>query len=134
MEGLSASMYKGLRGYWRRRGYEKLNGSGRRRRARVELLGSSRRRRFWRIKTAPKLRRLRGSSPKKLLRWLRDWYVNMMLRLASSRAFTAGVAGGYGGAAYDGIGGFGRGPSKEYDEKVIVEIYKNVVMPQGLAI
>ncbi|KAE8009418.1 hypothetical protein FH972_005855 [Carpinus fangiana] len=133
MEGVSASMYKGLRAYWRRRGYEKLNGSGRRRRARVELLGSTRRRRFWRIKTAPKLRRLRGSSPKKLLRWLRDWYVNMMLRLASSRAFTAGVAGGYGGATYDGIGGFGRGPPKEYDEKVIVEIYKNVVMHQGLA-
>ncbi|XP_059438837.1 uncharacterized protein LOC132171520 [Corylus avellana] len=132
MEGVSASMYKGLRGYWRRRDYEKLNGSGRRRRARVEL-GSTRRRRFWRIKTAPKLRRLRASSPKKLLRWLRDWYVNMMLRLANSRAFTAGVAGGYGGATCDAIGGFARAPSKEYDEKVIVQIYKSVVMPQGIA-
>lgn len=132
MEGVSASMYKGLRGYWKRRGYEKLNGSGRRRRARVEL-GSTRRRRFWRIKTIPKLRRLRPASPKKLLLWLRDWYVNMMLRFANSRVFTAGAAGAFGGATYDGIGGFGRAPSKEYDEKVIVEMYKNVVMAQGLA-
>jgi hypothetical protein len=132
MEGLSANMYKGFTGYWRRRGYEQLNGPARRRRARVQL-GSNRRRRFWRIKTTPKVRLLiRSSSPKKLLLWLRDWYVNMMLRLGNSRMFASG-AGGYGGAMYDAIGPFGRAPTKEYDEKVIVEIYRNAVMSQGLA-
>uniref|UniRef100_A0A5B7C1Q9 Uncharacterized protein n=1 Tax=Davidia involucrata TaxID=16924 RepID=A0A5B7C1Q9_DAVIN len=130
MEGVSTRVYKGLRGYWKRRGYERLNGSGRRRKNRVELAavaGSNsnrRRRRFWRIKITPKLR----FSPKKFFIGLRDAYVNMMLRLASSSMINSG---GIGGAAGDGIGGFGRGPLKEYDEKVIVEIYKSLVMAQG---
>ncbi|XP_059659595.1 uncharacterized protein LOC132306278 [Cornus florida] len=122
MEGL-----RGLRGYWRRRGYERLTGTGRRRKNRVELAagGSNRRRRrFWRIKITPKLR----FSPKKFLIGLRDAYVNMMLRLASSRAINGG---GMGGALGDGIGGFGKGPLKEYDERMIVEIYKSLMVAQG---
>ncbi|KAK6239441.1 hypothetical protein QUC31_004910 [Theobroma cacao] len=124
MEGISATMYKGLRGYWKRRGYVKLNGSGRRtRRNRVEL-GSTRRRRFWRIRVKAKLR---IPSPKKFFVWLRDAYVKMMLGFANSRMINTG----YGGAIGDGIAAFGKGPMKEYDEKVIVEIYKSLVMGQG---
>ncbi|EOX95196.1 Uncharacterized protein TCM_004747 [Theobroma cacao] len=124
MEGISATMYKGLRGYWKRRGYVKLNGSGRRtRRSRVEL-GSTRRRRFWRIRVKAKLR---IPSPKKFFVWLRDAYVKMMLGFANSRMINTG----YGGAIGDGIAAFGKGPMKEYDEKVIVEIYKSLVMGQG---
>ena len=122
MEGVSATMCKGLRGYWKRRGYVKLNGS--RRRSRVGL-GSSRTRRFWRIRVKAKLR---IPSPKKFFVWLRDAYVKMMLGLANSRM----VSTGYGGAIGDrGIAAFGNRPLKEYDEKMIIEIYKSLVMTQG---
>ncbi|XWS46592.1 hypothetical protein CRYUN_Cryun14cG0081600 [Craigia yunnanensis] len=124
MEGISATMYKGLRGYWKRKGYVKLNGSRRPRRSRLEL-GSTRRRRFWRIRVKAKLR---ISSPKKFFVWLRDAYVKMMLGLANSRMINTG----YGGAIGDGgIAAFGKLPVKEYDEKVIFEIYKSLVMAQG---
>lgn len=70
----------------------------------------------------PKLRILRRASPKRLLVWLRDSYVDMMMRLANSR--TVG-ASGYGGS------GFGQRQMKEYDEKVLVEIYKSILMAQA---
>ncbi|XVF22138.1 hypothetical protein REPUB_Repub12eG0147900 [Reevesia pubescens] len=124
MEGISATMYKGLRGYWKRRGYVKLNGSRRARPSRVEL-GSTRRKRFWRIKVKAKLR---IPSPKKFFVWLRDAYVKMMLGLANSRM----VSTGYGGAMGDqGIAAFGKRPIKEYDKKMIIEIYKSLVMAQS---
>ncbi|TYI00334.1 hypothetical protein ES332_A11G127000v1 [Gossypium tomentosum] len=124
MEGISATMYKNLTGYWRRRGYVKLNGTSGARRSRVEL-GSSRRKRFWKIRIKAKLR---IRSPKKWLVWLRDAYVKMMLGLANSRM----VSSGYGGSiANQGIAAFGKRPVQEYDEKVIVEIYKSLVMAQG---
>ncbi|XVE73382.1 hypothetical protein DITRI_Ditri11bG0113500 [Diplodiscus trichospermus] len=124
MEGISATVYKGLRGYWKRRGYVKLNGSRRSRRSRVEL-GSSPRRRFWKIRVKAKLR---IPSPKKFFVWLRDAYVKMMLAFANSRMVNIG----YGGTIGDnGIAAFGKRPLKEYDEKMIVEIYKSLVMAQG---
>ena len=70
----------------------------------------------------PKLRILRRASPKKLLVWLRDSYVNMMMRLANSRAV--------GPSAYGGSK-FGSGQMKEYDEKVLVEIYKSILMAKA---
>lgn len=128
---------KGFKEYWKRReGYERLDRRGRRRRNRVEL-GSTRRRRFWRIKIAPKIRLLRMASPKNLLVWLRDSYVRMMIGLANSRVMSmnVGAAVGYGGgfAGGDSIGGFGFGkpPAKEYDEKMIIQIYKSLMMGQG---
>ncbi|KAK2996810.1 hypothetical protein RJ639_014227 [Escallonia herrerae] len=127
MEGVSTRMYRGLTGYWRRRGYERLGGSGRRKGAtRVELgsPGSNRRRRFWRIKITPRIK-LRF-SPRRFFTGLRDAYVRMMLRLAQSGAVGHGV-----GFAGNGIGGFGAPPIKEYDEKRIVEIYKALVLAQG---
>ncbi|KAE8671279.1 glycosyl transferase family 8 family protein [Hibiscus syriacus] len=126
MEGVSTTMYKRLGGYWKRRGYVKLNGGtrGGARRSRVELGGSSRRRPFWKIRVRAKVRL---PSPKKFFVWLRDAYVKMMLGLANSRAVT-----GYGGAMGDhGVSAFGKRPIKEYDEKMIVEIYKSLVMAQG---
>ncbi|KAL4360527.1 hypothetical protein GQ457_04G029080 [Hibiscus cannabinus] len=121
MEGISATMYNGLKGYWNRRGYVKLNGA---RRSRVEL-GTSRRKRFWRIKIKAKLR---IKSPKKFFVWLRDAYVKMMLGLANSRM----VGSGYG--ADQRVAAFGRRTMKEYDEKMIVEIYKSLVMGKGQSV
>ncbi|KAE8665490.1 glycosyl transferase family 8 family protein [Hibiscus syriacus] len=127
MEGVSTIMYKRLRGYRQRRGYVKLNGGSRggARRSRVELGGgSSSRRRFWKIRVKAKVRL---PSPKKFFVWLRNAYVKMMLGLANSRAVT-----GYGGAMGDhGVSAFGKHPIKEYDEKMIFEIYKSLVMSQG---
>eukprot|EP00262_Sarcandra_glabra_P019548 TRINITY_DN73_c0_g1_i1.p1 TRINITY_DN73_c0_g1~~TRINITY_DN73_c0_g1_i1.p1 ORF type:complete len:148 (+),score=10.32 TRINITY_DN73_c0_g1_i1:87-530(+) len=128
MEGISANVYKGFKGYWRRKHYKRLDGpTGRRRKNRVELgtMGSNRKKRFWRIKLTPRLRLFRIGSPKKLFRRLRDAYVNMMLGLSSSRAF----GGGFSYGADLGYG-FTRPPLKEYDEKAIVEIYKSI-MAQG---
>ncbi|XP_022155311.1 uncharacterized protein LOC111022443 [Momordica charantia] len=120
--------YQGLiRGHWKTRNYEKLNrpSRSRRRRARVEL-GSNRKRggRFWRIKISQNLRFFRSiPSPKKLLLRLRDAYVRMMLGFANSRVFSAAPVP-------DGIAGFGRRPVKEYDDKMILEIYKSMVAAQ----
>ncbi|XP_043710617.1 uncharacterized protein LOC122659581 [Telopea speciosissima] len=139
MEGISAGLYKGLRDSWRRRDYQRLDGSTRfrRRKNRVELSSSSedatgpdnqrRRRRFWRIKVTPKLRFFTGmSSPKKFFRRLRDAYVKMMLGFANSRIFISGYGGGGGGGSF----GMGKPTLKEYDQKVIIEIYKSL-MAQG---
>ncbi|MED6221912.1 hypothetical protein PIB30_059319 [Stylosanthes scabra] len=143
MEGISVSVCKGLKHCWNmRRGYHRLNGSGRRRRriARAELGSTTRTRdtRFWRwrIKISPKIRIRRIPSPKKMLIWLRDAYVRMMLGLANSRIMTSstGFGGpysvGFGGAGGGGPG-FGPAKTKEYDEKVLVQIYKSFLMTQG---
>ncbi|VVB06643.1 unnamed protein product [Arabis nemorensis] len=82
----------------------------------------TRKKRFWRIKIVPKLRILKTASPKKLLVWIRDAYVKMMMRLANSRVIGSS---GYGGS------GFGSGQMKEYDEKMLVEIYKSILMAQA---
>lgn len=71
----------------------------------------------------PKIRIQRIPSPKKLLVWLRDAYVRMMLGLANSRVATMSAS-----AEPD----FCRAPPpKEYDEKVIIQIYKSLIMGQG---
>ncbi|KAF9622717.1 hypothetical protein IFM89_032897 [Coptis chinensis] len=133
MEGVYTNIYKGIKRYWNRKNYQRLNGSGSRRQNRVELAGlgtNRRRRRFWRIKITPKLRILSFSSAKKVLIRLRDSYVNMMIGVANSTSLSA--AAGFGGAVGSGQVGYGirRDPLKEYDEKVIVEIYKSL-MKQG---
>ncbi|KFK37495.1 hypothetical protein AALP_AA4G264800 [Arabis alpina] len=118
--------------YWRRsRGYEKLDGSSEkktkscRRNVKRVKLDPTRKRRFWRIKIVPKLKIFKtASSPKKVLTWLRDAYVNMMLRLANSRV----IGSSYGYGDY----GYGSGlASREYDEKKLVEIYKSILKTQG---
>lgn len=128
--GVSEKWFQGIRGYWKKRTYQKLNRSSRRRRRLAQIgFGSTQntRRRFWRIKISPKLRFLRKfPSPKKLLIRLRDAYVNMMLGLANSRVFSGGGAA----VMCDGMAGFGKRPAKEYDEKIILEIYKSMVAAQ----
>lgn len=116
--------------YWRRRRYERLDGSTRRRKKNWIQLGERGRKRFGRLRIKPRLRWLRLASPKRLLIKLRDAYVRMMLSFANSSVFSGGFSFG----AYDGVGamGFGAPPLKEYDEKIIVEIYKTLVAQQQL--
>lgn len=61
---------------------------------------------------------------------LRDAYVKMMLNLASSRVFSNDLVGGGFGPQYAvaGVNPFGQRPLKEYDEKMLVEIYKSLVI------
>ncbi|OAY77340.1 hypothetical protein ACMD2_01747 [Ananas comosus] len=127
----------GLKGYWRRRAYHRLDAAGsdlRRRRRRVEraeLGGGERRRRpFWRVRIAPRLRFLRSASPRRWLAKIRDAYVRMMLGFASSAAIgPAGLGYGFGfGFAGDPTGAaFAPQRRKEYDEKVLVEIYRSIL-------
>lgn len=51
--------------------------------------------------------------------------MNMMLKFANSSAIGGGMYAG------DGVAGFGVRKVKEYDEKMIVEIYKSIVQAQG---
>ncbi|GFP80096.1 hypothetical protein PHJA_000153000, partial [Phtheirospermum japonicum] len=125
VEGVSNAVYKGIKGYWRRKGYERL---GRWRRPETEGESSKRRRRFWRIKLTPRLKLKLRFSTKKFLIGLRDAYVNMMMKIANSGVIGGGYGGGYPG---DGVMGFGLRPVKEYDERMIVENYKSIVMAQG---
>ncbi|CAA7388918.1 unnamed protein product [Spirodela intermedia] len=139
----------GLKGYWRRKQYNQLfsgGGGGNRwretRRRRVVLGGAAagdprgatkpRPRRFWRIRVAPKLQVLRQAiSPRRFLARLRDAYVRMMLSFASSGGPFSG-----GGLAYYGthnpVAELSRPPLKEYDDKMILEMYKSLVAQKHL--
>ncbi|KAL5700988.1 hypothetical protein ACHQM5_026374 [Ranunculus cassubicifolius] len=120
--------------YWRRRNeYDGLNGSARRwRKTRMEVatlgLGSAektKKRVSWKIKIKRKLRFFCYRAPKKFFTSLRDGYVKMMLRMSTSRV----VAGGLGYAANGSTGyGFTKPAIKEYDEKMIIEIYKAMIV------
>ncbi|KAJ8899092.1 hypothetical protein K2173_010245 [Erythroxylum novogranatense] len=117
-------MYGSMKTYLsRKKGYRRINESGRRRMNQVRLGTNQKKKRFWRIKIKPKLR----LKPKKFFCWLRDSYVNMMLGFARSRVVTSG----YGGPRPEAIGWFGNRPFKEYDEKMVIEIYKSIVMERG---
>ncbi|KAK1385091.1 Tastin like [Heracleum sosnowskyi] len=131
MEGVSTKVYKGLKGYWRRRGYERISGSERRRNIPAVELGSggsNRRKPFWKVKINRKIKiKCLFASPKKFFTGLRDGYVRMMMRFANSRAVgVSGYGSGFGGQAC-----FTTRPIKEYDEKMIVELYKSILMAQN---
>ncbi|KAL6626281.1 hypothetical protein ACP70R_030007 [Stipagrostis hirtigluma subsp. patula] len=146
--------YKGgIKAYWKRRGYYRLDAADAQRRpplATAELGGGGSggggaqpppqqegrprrsRLRGWRVRRRGLGRRLlRAFSPRRWLVRLRDAYVSAMLRLASSPAV------GYGaGAPYcpttTAHGNFARPPQlKEYDEKVLVEIYRSILARGG---
>lgn len=121
----NAKSFKGgLKGYWRKRGftYSRLSHP----KPSTVVLGSdtsatastSRGKRFFRIPRRIRFLKRIG-SPKRWLAYLRDAYVRMMLRLASS----ASLGYGYSGADV----AFGPQKWKEYDEKMLVEIYKQVL-------
>lgn len=125
-------VYESLKVLLQRRGkYVRLDGSTRRSRLRIAKLGGSRkRRRIWRLKLVRKIKIRRWMNPMVYLAKLRDAYVKMMLNLASSRVFSNEFVGGGFGPQYavTGVSAFGQRPLKEYDEKMLVEIYKSLVI------
>ncbi|KAJ0985722.1 hypothetical protein J5N97_004078 [Dioscorea zingiberensis] len=82
-EAFPSRFCKGVRSYWRRRKYTKLESSGSKA-SRVVRLGDGGRspnRRFWKLKRAFRLR-IKAWSPFRLLGRIRDAYVEAMLRMA----------------------------------------------------
>ncbi|GAA0143457.1 hypothetical protein Leryth_004738 [Lithospermum erythrorhizon] len=133
----SRNVYKGIKGYMNRRSYKKLiHGSSRS--SRVEVLGGSdsckKRRLSWRLKLNKKLKlKFKFSiSPKKILMSLRDGYVNFMNKIGNTSLVIGGgfSNGGYGYGS-NVVHGFGTRTLKEYDEKMIAEIYKSLVIAQA---
>ncbi|KAJ3688621.1 hypothetical protein LUZ61_017785 [Rhynchospora tenuis] len=129
----------GMKTYWRKRisSYSRL----RRPSPTTVVLGSAegpnsaivsaqRRRRFWRIPR--KIRFLRRiGSPKRWLARLRDAYVNLMLRFAHAAPLGYGYGCDYGYGYGGAEAAFGARRWKEYDEKMLVQIYKNLLITQG---
>ncbi|KAI9080407.1 hypothetical protein K1719_037801 [Acacia pycnantha] len=113
MKGVSGSVVKVWRDYWSRRGYRRLN-ERRRQRWRMRMR--------MRMRVGPKIRiaRIPGRA-KKVVVWLRDAYMRMMMGLAVS-----GVRG-MGGA--DAAVGFGNPSVKEYDRNMILHIYNSLLAP-----
>jgi hypothetical protein len=150
-EVMDRTYYKGgIKAYWKRRGYYRIDATAAQRRPPFPTAelgggvgvaqaqppqapppegGSGRRRcRGWRVRCGQLRRRLlRALSPRRWLVRLRDAYVSAMLRLASSPAV------GYGaGAPYCGTAAFARPAQlKEYEQKVLVEIYRSILAGGG---
>ncbi|KAM0071877.1 hypothetical protein Hdeb2414_s0001g00030241 [Helianthus debilis subsp. tardiflorus] len=125
MDGITTRVYRRVKRYWRRKPYIRLGGNS------TDEPGLNRPRRFWRIRVTSKLKlklkkklKLR-CSPKKLLTGIRDGYMNMMMRMANSQVVAG--SGGYG----EGVAKFGMKPVKEYDDKLIMEIYKTLALRQA---
>ncbi|KAI3679108.1 hypothetical protein L6452_38417 [Arctium lappa] len=116
MEGLTTRVYKGVKGYWRRRGYQRLGTTAEPRR-RINR---------WRIRITPRLKLKLRCSPKRWFIGLRDAYVKIMMKMANSSVVRCRtMSSGHGGQD------FGTTARKEYDEKMILEIYKTLAMRQG---
>ncbi|KAK9058944.1 hypothetical protein SSX86_021561 [Deinandra increscens subsp. villosa] len=121
MEGLTAKVYNGVKCYWRTRRYHRLVTTA------AAVYGDQQRRerrRTWRIRLNPRLKLKLPRSPKNLFISPRDGYVRIIMKLANTlvirgRTMTSG---------YDGDGFRKATAGKEYDEKVIVEICKNLTI------
>ncbi|KAK9733755.1 hypothetical protein RND81_04G090100 [Saponaria officinalis] len=143
MEKLSINLWKGLKKYCNKNGYVRLNINEKptqtRTRARdlrsQERRGSTalqgrQRRRFWRVKLNPRTRVLsRVGSPKRWITRVRDAYVNMMINISKTGLVTGGC--GQLGTTVEYGDVFGEGRIREYDEKMIQQVYKNVVVAQS---
>ncbi|XP_052138151.1 uncharacterized protein LOC127756810 [Oryza glaberrima] len=141
--------YKGgVKAYWKHRGYYRLDAAAAQRRAPLptaELGGGARRggapaqeprrarrHRGWRVRRGLGRRVLRALSPRRWLVRLRDAYVSAMLRLASSPAVGFGAGAPYCTAGQES---FARPRQlKEYDEKVLVEIYRSILARGGVPV
>ncbi|KAK4416461.1 hypothetical protein Salat_2471600 [Sesamum alatum] len=113
-----------LRRQWRRRGYNRLSPTNRRN-LKVARFGAGRR--SWRLRLAPKLRLIRLASPLKLWYKLKNAYMNMMLRFASSAGYS-NSAGVFGAKRIPKARGAPMAYSRiEFENRLVFEIYKSMV-------
>ncbi|KAK9141736.1 hypothetical protein Syun_011136 [Stephania yunnanensis] len=136
MELLSMNFINGgLKRYWRRRRYQRLDGTAAwtgRRNLKVVRFGGDKSggstRRFWRIRAIPKLR-MKIFNPIKVLAKVRDAYVNMMVGWVGSDSF-------FGDKRIPRARQVERKSSKrveEFEVKLIMEIYKSLKASRELA-
>ncbi|KAF5197388.1 hypothetical protein FRX31_013025 [Thalictrum thalictroides] len=133
MELISSTFSSSIKRNWRRRQYQRLDGSvNREDTIKIARLGGKRKR-FWRIRAIRKLKLgFKIVSPIKLLAKLRDSYINMML----------GVAGNVGSLNGDSFFGRKRLPkartvekiskAEEFETKLVYEIYKALMASREL--
>ncbi|GMI66148.1 hypothetical protein like AT2G47485 [Hibiscus trionum] len=130
MELLKKPIPGTLKRYWRRQRYQRLYAGGaikNRRNVKVTRMGG-RSRRSWNIRAMPKLRwRALIASPMKLLAKLRHGYMNMMLRLAGSGGYLS-TEKEFGGKRIPKARKVALGySSSEFDQRLLHEIYKNLI-------
>ena len=148
-EGMDRTYKGGIKAYWKRRGYYRVDAAAAQRRPPLptaELGGGvaqpppkpedggsgRRRRRGWRVRRGQLGRRLlRALSPRRWLVRLRDAYVSAMLRLASSPAAGCGAGAPYCASTPHGAAVARPLQLKEYDEKVLIEIYRSILERGG---
>lgn len=80
---------------------------------------------MWRVRLKRRIKLKLPRSPKKIFISLRDAYVNIMMKLAKTPVVRGRTVTGYNGD------GFGKTMVKGYDEKVIIEICKNLAIRQN---
>lgn len=140
MEAFPYKFTRGIRAYWRRRKYQKLDNSGSRKAAKVARLGApggrpaaGGSRRFWKLRSIFRIR-VKIASPVRLLARLRDAYVDAMLGLAGKGA---GLSVGNGPDAFWSR----RVPRSkpvptvpgEFERRLIIEVYKSLVASGEIA-
>ncbi|KAD6120257.1 hypothetical protein R6Q59_026281 [Mikania micrantha] len=128
MEGLSAKVYNTVRCYWRTRHYHRLDSVATAHSApdnHTSRQQQKRQGRTWRIRLNPRLKLKFPRSPRKVFIRLRDAYVRIMMKLANTSVVRGRTMTGYNGD------GFGKTMVKEYEEKIIIEICKNLTIRQN---
>ncbi|OAY69078.1 hypothetical protein ACMD2_27420 [Ananas comosus] len=138
MEAFPYKFTRGIRAYWRRRKYQKLDNSGSRKAAKVARLGAGGRpaggsRRFWKLRSIFRIR-VKIASPGRLLARLRDAYVDAMLGLAGKGG---GLSVGNGPDAFWSRRVPRSKPVRdvpgEFERRLIIEVYKSLVASGEIA-
>uniref|UniRef100_A0A6N2LHE4 Uncharacterized protein n=1 Tax=Salix viminalis TaxID=40686 RepID=A0A6N2LHE4_SALVM len=132
MEPAPTSFHGSWRRYWRRKRYRRLDSAiTARKNTTVARLGGGSRSRAWKIKAVPKLRILKNiASPLKLLRKLKNAYINMILTVTGSADGTPVFgnkrvpSGRQAKAIY---------PSEAFEKRLVYEIYKNLLATRELS-
>ncbi|XP_073107346.1 uncharacterized protein [Elaeis guineensis] len=138
-EAFPYRFYRGIRLYWRRRKYQRVDGSGSatgKKALRVTQFGSSRgpNRRFWRIRPIFRIR-IKIPSPVRLLARLKDAYVDAMLGLArkgSALALPNGPEALW-AKRIPRRRPVRVDPGSFFEQRLILEIYKSLAAPGELA-
>ncbi|KAK8588647.1 hypothetical protein V6N13_087551 [Hibiscus sabdariffa] len=133
MEFLQKPVPGTLKRFWRRRRYRLNGGETIRNRKKIKVTrmggGSGR---FWKIKAMPKLRCRMVDWPMKVLRKLKNGYMNMMLRLAGSVGYLS-MENEFGGKRIPKARQVALGYSNsEFDQRLLYEIYKNLIPAREL--
>ncbi|CAK7326645.1 unnamed protein product [Dovyalis caffra] len=128
MEIISSASYGNVKRYWRRKGYQRLNGANKRK-LKIARLGSGRR---WKLRIVPAQLHMKIASPIKILAKVHDAYIDMMIRLATNIGSlnNKGFFRGKKVAKDQHISMVSSGD--EVDSRLVLEIYKRLAASRDL--